>query len=511
MSKLFVTLIAIIPSYPSFGASQSMENKNIIFYCENKAETPWVYNAPANCRGSFNPAVLGLLLYIDNNSNLQPSSIETFDWDIKNNYYKLKLKDNLFFQNGRKVTSKDLEFSIVRFFFAKTPNIAATFMSNLKGTEKIKHGQPYKTGLVDGIKILDERTIAITSSKPNPSFLYTLALADFALVPQEELENDLLTWKKWPVGSGAYQIDSFDKENRTYLLKLVKEKEYPNAPKTILFEQSRIFEPDLSLKDSISAEDKKFRKEKMLAPFFIRIFNFNFSSKLGSNNDFRKAVSLALSKEDISNATKIATTPLYETTPPGGIGRINAVENQNISEAKKLFKKALGEHYNNKIFKVPYTPDDSYLGLEYKEVIRKQLAVAGLQIEFFEIVNLWDPFTGKFKDSPMYLCSQGSDFFDPLVAFSKYRKGSPAKDRYPNDDLLEQLIERAKEAPSRDNQHERLKDLSNYFNENNVISPLFVVPTTAYYKPEKISSIGNQFGGMTFYLDNIIVNKKEKK
>ncbi len=492
---------------PSFGVPQVIENKNIVFYCENKAETPWVYNAPANCRGSFNPAVLGLLLYIDSNADIQASSIETFDWDFNKNYYKLKLKDNLYFQNGRKVNSKDLEFSIVRYFFTKTPNIAATFMSNLKGTEKIKRGQPYKSGLVDGIKILDESTVAITPSKPNPSFLYTLALADFALVPQEELKNDLLTWKKWPIGSGAYQIDNFNKDNNTYLLKLVKEKEYSDAPKAILFEQSRIFEPDISLKDPISAADKKYTKEIMLAPFFIRIFNFNFSSELGSNSDFRKAVSLSLSKEAISNSTKVATTPLYETTPPGGIGRINANENQNISEAIKLFKKTLGDKYKNKIFKIPFTPDDSYLGEEYKELIKKQLAIAGLHIEFFEIVNLWDPFTDRFKNSPMYLCSQGSDFFDPLVAFSKYRKGSPAKDRYPNDQILEQLIEKAKEAPSRDILHKSLINLSNYFNDNNIISPLFVVPTTAYFNPEKINSIGNQFGGMTFYLHNLKINK----
>ena len=44
----------------------------------------------------------------------------------------------------------------------------------------------------------------------------------------------------------------------------------------------------------------------------------------------------------------------------------------NIDEAKKLFKKVLGENYDNTIFKIPYTPD-IYLGEEYLNIIKKQL------------------------------------------------------------------------------------------------------------------------------------------
>jgi hypothetical protein len=36
------------------------------------------------------------------------------------------------------------------------------------------------------------------------------------------------------------------------------------------------------------------------------------------------------------------------------------------------------------------------------------------------------------------------------------------------------------------------------------------VPTTAYYKANKIKNVGDQFGGATFYLFHVELNKKQK-
>ena len=81
----------------------------------------------------------------------------------------------MYFHNKRKVTAKDLEFSFLRYFFAKFPNTGNSIQLNIKGTEKIKHGQQYQSGIVEGVKILDERTVAVIPSKINPYFLYTFS------------------------------------------------------------------------------------------------------------------------------------------------------------------------------------------------------------------------------------------------------------------------------------------------------------------------------------------------
>ena len=93
------------------------------------------------------------LIYIDNNVEIKLSLLESFDWDFDQKYYKLKLKNILYFQNGRKVTAQNLEFIILRPFFAKPANIGSMEFVNLKGIEKIRHGQPYQSGLVSLFKV----------------------------------------------------------------------------------------------------------------------------------------------------------------------------------------------------------------------------------------------------------------------------------------------------------------------------------------------------------------------
>lgn len=506
MKFVFITILLLFSNI-SFGVTNFMNqnNGNIIYYCSNKIGQPWLENSSYDCWSHFMTAVLGTLIYVDNNGDLVPSMVESFNWDFEKNYYKLKLRENLVFHNERKVTIEDLEFSILRSFFAKNPNNeGALALYNLKGVEKIKHGQPYKSGLVEGVKILDKNTLALVPNTYNPSFLYNLSRAHYSLVPYEEYNDDLMTWKKWPVGAGAYKLIEEDKKNRSYQLVLVDNKNYPRAPKSIYFEQERILEPDITLKDSLSYKNSKYNKEVLSFPYMQRNINFNFSSPLGRNKDFRKAVSLAIFRDEIVKATEIETKPLNEMITTSSLGRINVLENYNLKEASRLFAKVL-ENQNTKVFKIPYSSDESLFGVKYREVIVNQLSKAGLQIEFYEGKNLWEPYTNEFQNSPFSLDSLMSDAFDFISTFTGYAKsgGASSSVYYYETETLENLIQIAKISNNRETLNERLKNLSKYFHENVIMVPLFETNAVVIYKPDKIESLGKQFGESIFYLHNI--------
>ncbi|WP_161597563.1 ABC transporter substrate-binding protein [Fluviispira multicolorata] len=484
-----------------------MNQNKIVFYSPTNAENPWIENAAADTRYTFNTAVLNLLVYIDTNFNIKPITLESFHWDYKNKYYVLTLKKNLSFTNGRKVTIEDLEFSILRPFFAAIGNEGTMQLVNVKGSEKIVPGQAYKSGLVEGVKILNSHSLAVTPSSPNPSFMYTLARSNYSLVPIEEFEKDFLNWKKWPIGVGPYKIKDEDKEQHSYLLELIDFKNYPNAPQKIIFELERTLRPDLTLIDTLAVNDSSYERSNLTAPLFIRIFAFNYSSKLGNNPDFRKAISIALQRKQFSNKTLVPTKPLNEIVTKGFIGRLNIEENYNLPEAQKTFQKVLGSQKNN-VFKIPFTPDLEYLGRDYRDIITNQLKEAGLNIEFIQSNILWDTFQEEFKDSPFRLLSKGADFYDPLLTFTIFKKGSPAINTYPNDDRLNQYFEDAEDSLNRDVLSSNIEKLSKYFIDNNTIIPLFEVPTVTYYNSKKIISLGEQVGGQTFHLANIIMNKE---
>ena len=61
-----------------FSFENNANHNRIVYYCANKSKNPWDENAILACRGSFYPAVLGLLLYVDNNAELKALSLESF-------------------------------------------------------------------------------------------------------------------------------------------------------------------------------------------------------------------------------------------------------------------------------------------------------------------------------------------------------------------------------------------------------------------------------------------------
>ncbi|KAB8033640.1 hypothetical protein GCL57_02730 [Fluviispira multicolorata] len=502
MKKLFKIFLFIFFIQCKSLYGEKMKKDEIVFYSAAKSENPWIENAPGDLKNVFHTAILNLLVYMDTDFNIKPITLESFHWDYKNKYYVLTLKPDLYFTNGRKVTIEDLEFSLLRPFFAAAKNVGSMRLINVKGIEKIKLGTLYQSGLVEGIKILSSNSLAVIPSSPNPSFMYTLARSNYSLRPKEEFKKDLLNWKKWPIGVGPYKITNEDKENRKYTLELVNHNLLKDAPRKIIFELERISKPDITLKDPISSNDSSFKHIELSAPLGVRLFAFNYTSKLGNNAEFRKAINLSLKRNLITKETLIPSIPLNEVVTKGSIGRLNIVENQDLIEAKRLFKKVLGNQID-RVFKIPHTPDSDFLGNSYKTVIIKQLEMAGLKIEFIESNNLWNTFQDEFSDSPFRMLGKGADYYDPLMTFTMFKKGSPLINSYPNDDTLDTLMEEAKISPNRDILGLSIEKLSKYFTDNDIAIHLFSVPTIVHYNPQKIKSVGEQVGGQTFHLAHI--------
>jgi oligopeptide transport system substrate-binding protein len=483
-----------------------MGKNEIVFHCMNKAEFPWCENASIITRQTFNSAVLSSLASFDSNHEMKPVCLESFIWNEKNKEYIFTLKLGLYFTNGRKVTIEDLEFSILRPLFSSIKNEGNIALFNIKGAKEIISGQEYKSGIVKGLKIINKNSLSISLCCSCQNLIHILTKSNNFLVPMEELNGDLLSWKKWPVGVGPYEVTNEDKEFRTYTLELFDPKKYPNAPHKILFQQERLLKPDVSIKDALALDDLYYEQSALKDTLGVRIFSFNFSSELGKNASFRKAVSLCLRRKEISENTLLRTRPLNEFLIKGIKGRIGVEENFNLIKAQKLFQKSLGSK-NDQTYIIPCSPDFDYLGIGYKEEICKQLKEAGLKVEF-QISDLHsNHFQGEFQQSPFLLHSQVVDYYEPLLNFMAIQKEISEVNYYPGRSMFDELISEAKNSLNKENLITHLERLSKYFVENNVVIPLFEIPSIAYYNSKKIKSIGEQFGGQTFHLQNIVIYK----
>ena len=185
-----------------FGNKTMTKNINVLLGEYNLA--PYEFKASTNALGAVNPVLFGYILKSNETQEILPGIITNWKFDHKNKY-TLTLGEAKF-HNGRTVKATDFEFSIIRGFISKNENYNKILFSDIEGTENLKIGSIYKPGMLSGIKVTNEKTVEITVKNNNPIFLLNFTIPFAPIVPIEELEDDLYTWKKTPIGAGPYQI-----------------------------------------------------------------------------------------------------------------------------------------------------------------------------------------------------------------------------------------------------------------------------------------------------------------
>jgi len=112
---------------------------------------------------------------------------------------------------GRPVTVHDLIYSLKRHFDPGQRSQGAWLWADrIRGLDAWgRNGADYEEP-VEGLKAIDDHTLQITLTEPYPQLVYTLATGFSALVPREAVEHYGREFGVKPVGSGPFQLVSFD-------------------------------------------------------------------------------------------------------------------------------------------------------------------------------------------------------------------------------------------------------------------------------------------------------------
>jgi ABC-type transport system substrate-binding protein len=323
--------------------------------------------------------------------------------------YVVKLRDDIFFQDdpcfpqgkGRRVAAADVVYAVKRL---ADPAVQSTgywlVAGKIKGIDaffrkaaaagKADYGQE-----IEGLKAIDERTLRIILTEPQPSFIYVLSMPYTAPVAREAVEYYNTPGRdgfaRHPVGTGAYRLKSWNRQHRIILERnpTFRKETYPAAgepgdrekglledagkrlpfldevwymivaagqPAWLLFQQGYL--------DASGIPQEQFERvissNLELSPDFIRkgirleiagnldVFYIAFNMRdpiLGKNKTLRQALSLAydsdLYNEIYLNGRAInAQGPL----PPGVFGYDpefrNPYKTRNLARAKELMAAA---------------------------------------------------------------------------------------------------------------------------------------------------------------------------
>ncbi len=121
--------------------------------------------------------------------------------------YTFTLRNDIVFHSGRRVTTDDVRWSIER---AASPELASptalAYLGDIVGVREHYYGL---ADTIEGIEVIDDRTIRFTIDEPKPYFLAKLTYPTAFVVEQQQVESNPRGWTRRPIGTGPYRLQEW--------------------------------------------------------------------------------------------------------------------------------------------------------------------------------------------------------------------------------------------------------------------------------------------------------------
>ncbi len=129
-------------------------------------------------------------------------------WRISNGHrtYTFTLKKGFTFSNGREVTAHDFQYSFERVLDPKTRAPITWVLDRIEGARDVITG---KAGHASGIRVIDDRTLALTLERPFGPFLSLLGMTTAYVVPREDVVRLGVDFGNHPLGTGPYVLQEW--------------------------------------------------------------------------------------------------------------------------------------------------------------------------------------------------------------------------------------------------------------------------------------------------------------
>lgn len=400
------------------------------------------------------------LVRFNENLDIEPDIARSWTLSADQLTYTFRLRPDVRFSNGRKVTAQDVRYSFERVLTPATKAPLTWVLDKIQGADDFLEGRAKS---VSGIRVVDDHTLALRLEKPFGPFLSLLAMTTAYVVPREEVARLGRDFGMNPVGTGPYTLQEW--KHGQYLVLAAREDYFEDPPglsgihyRIIPEDLTAVMEFETGRLDVLqipSSEYKRYISDPAWRNLVHGRPGLN-SYYLGLNctrppfDDVRvrRALNMAIDRERILNTIfekrgVLAAGPippgLWKQTPSSREYRGYRYEPE---KAKALIRAAGAEGASVRIF-ITSEPEV----LDIVEVIQSYLAKAGLKASITQLD--WSAFkhaVNKGEPDAFWL-SWWADYPDPEnFLFPLFHSGSVGpggnRSRY-LDPELDQMIETA--------------------------------------------------------------------
>jgi peptide/nickel transport system substrate-binding protein len=136
------------------------------------------------------------LLEWDRDLQIQPALAESYEVNEDATSYIFKLRQGVLFHNGQEMTAKDVKYSFDTAPKPPPPGIEVAFLAN-----------------VAGVEVVDDYTVTITMSKPDPTLPGVIAWVRYTPIVPEGIFDQINVLSEG-IGTGPYRLVEFVSNDR---------------------------------------------------------------------------------------------------------------------------------------------------------------------------------------------------------------------------------------------------------------------------------------------------------
>jgi oligopeptide transport system substrate-binding protein len=469
-----ITVVAVLAGLAAAGgpplvlASDPQNQQKLIWSVEGVNEMPGL--DPANPQNAQSVLAMNLifggLVRLDAQLNVIPDGAESWTVSKDGRTYTFKIRQGLQFADGTPVTAQTFADSINRALQPETASYGASFqLQHVVGAADVAGG---KAQQASGVKVVDARTLEITTDDTVPYFLAQLTYPVTFAVPTQLIQQQGSKWTETAIGTGPFRVKEWQHNQQ---LVLEPNPNYWGGPPGVAeidlpfiqdsetaYQLYRTGELDImgSQQNPVPAaripEVNSSPDFHQVASFAVRYVGFNNAKPPFDDVNVRRAFAMAVDK--VTLAEKVlggAVGPTDRILPPGFPGSQFPVQSLGFDAEKAKAELGQAGYGPNNPLNVTLTygveGDNervaTFLQQQWKDNLGADVVLQPLELATFSR-NLDITYQTPESGLEFYLSIWGADYPDPQNFISQQlRSDSPNNNGHWTNAQFDQLAKQA--------------------------------------------------------------------